>query len=1077
MLFNKPTKLSIAAAFVCLTMWFAICLPVAVLAQTNAEKNALAKRTFNEGMTLFDRQTPESYQAAREKFLAASRLYRETGNESGEVQSIIWAAYISDKLDEKRKALEYYEQVLPRLRIVSDEQWKATTLVNAGLVYSDVGEKQKALVYFNQALPISRRINDKNGEAVTLNNIGLAYSDLDEKEKALDYYNQSLVLYRQTGNERGEALTLSNIGLVYDDLGEKQKALDYYNQSIQITRRIGYKEQEALTLSTIGKIYSDLGEKQKALFYFNQSLPILREVRDKRGEVGSLTGIGKIYSDLGEKQKSLDYYNQALPLARATDDKAQEAAALIGIGVVYFTLNDKLKALIYFKQALPLVRQIEDKVGETVTLNNIGLIYAESGEMENAIVHFKQALEIARRVGHKEGEAVTLGNLGRFYDAAGEGRKALEYLEQALTLDRANGDKNKEGRTLTNIGAAYDNLGEKEKALQYFQDSLSVSRVVGDKSSVANTLDWLMGYWKRANNSRFAVFYGKKSVNIYQVLRSNAMGLDKNLQKSFLKSVEYEYRSLADLLIKQNRLAEAQQVLNSFKDQQYFDFSQNTRLAMLALTKREAETDLILDQKLEAITAAVRTLDDFKRAIGTRLPTAEEAVKIKRLEADMKMANDEYNAFLKFAEREFAAKPDENDKIPAVADLLQMQAALRQVSADTEQKTIAVYQLVGVEDFSLIVVAADKITSVSVPIKSEILNEKAKQLWALLQTDGYDTTKLSKQIYDVVFAPLEAKLPKDTTTIMWSLDGNLRYVPMAALFDGERFLVERYSHAVFTRADQERMTRQVSPVWTGTGFGSSEAATVEVLGNEVSFVSLPGVREELSAIFKNEKGGILDGATFSDTKFSRKNFLDAMKKKRPLVHIASHFSFRPGDEARSFLLLGDGTAFTLEEMKRETNLFEGVELLTLSACNTAAQQPGADGREIDGFAELAQRLGAGAVMATLWQVSDASTPWLMRDFYMKRENKTSKAAALRDTQIGLLGGTAEVKNLELKRKGFSTSDVEIVITPEGKRDGDTRSGTRMVIAAKDAPPYKKDKKKPFAHPFYWSPFVLIGNWK
>jgi CHAT domain-containing protein len=81
-----------------------------------------------------------------------------------------------------------------------------------------------------------------------------------------------------------------------------------------------------------------------------------------------------------------------------------------------------------------------------------------------------------------------------------------------------------------------------------------------------------------------------------------------------------------------------------------------------------------------------------------------------------------------------------------------------------------------------------------------------------------------------------------------------------------------------------------------------------------------------------------------------------------------------------------------------------VELLTLSACNTAATQSDAQGKEIDGFAELAQRLGAGSVMATLWQVSDDSTPWLMKEFYSIRQSNggATKAGALRNAQLALL---------------------------------------------------------------------------
>jgi len=249
----------------------------------------------------------------------------------------------------------------------------------------------------------------------------------------------------------------------------------------------------------------------------------------------------------------------------------------------------------------------------------------------------------------------------------------------------------------------------------------------------------------------------------------------------------------------------------------------------------------------------------------------------------------------------------------------------------------------------------------------------------------------------------------------------------------------------------------------------------------MDFSALPGIEAELREIFKTKDGktGMLQGEILSNEKFNRKNMLAALGQKRPLVHIASHFSFRSGDESRSFLLLGDGTAFTLADMKKQTEMFAEVELLTLSACSTAATQPDADGREIDGFAELAQRLGASAVLATLWQVSDVSTPWLMRDFYVNRQTGTgmTKSAALQKAQLALLSGTAKTAPLPPTEKSDGRN-IKIVIIPKGdKRTVKETRGDVVYLDEADAPPYKKDAEKPFAHPYYWSPFVLFGNWK
>ena len=152
-------------------------------------------------------------------------------------------------------------------------------------------------------------------------------------------------------------------------------------------------------------------------------------------------------------------------------------------------------------------------------------------------------------------------------------------------------------------------------------------------------------------------------------------------------------------------------------------------------------------------------------------------------------------------------------------------------------------------------------------------------------------------------------------------------------------------------------------------------------------------------------------------------------------HVASHFKFDPdGDSNDSFLLLGNKelTKLTLAEIAAIPNFFAGVELLTLSACQTAvgnqASRPNEDqGIEVESLGVLAQRKGASAVIASLWQVVDASTSQLMEKFYQCHAGTTitTKAEALRQAQLDLFQNT------------------------DGK----------------------------YSHPLYWAPFVMIGNWQ
>lgn len=948
---------------------------------------------------------------------------------------------------------------------------------------------QGAVKKHEEARLLFRAAGDRDREALTLGIIGVIYNSLGETQKALPYFEQALQLFRAVVNKDGEVQMLNNIGVLYSTFGEKRKAIQYYEQALPIQRALNDRYGEAVTRHNIGKVYWDLGDSQNALQYYEQALPLRKQAKDPNGEALTLIGIGSVYWDLGEWQKALQYFDQALQLTRTVDDKVAEAAVLHNIGGVYRDLGERREALKYYEQALSLQQTIKDRYGEAVTLIAIGLTHHYLGDQQKALRSYEQALPAFGAVGDKSKEAATLANIGSIYLDSGELQKALQYYEKALPLLRAVGDRVIEGITLNNIGTAYQYLGEKQKALQYFQQSLLLSRAVKDRRGEARTSSNLMVLWAELDNPSLAIFFGKQSVKAHQTLRSNIRTLDKSVQQTYLRTVVASYRKLADLLISRNRLSEAHQILNRFRDQEFYDYSlkkdaspdgANAESFEIGLTRHEAQAERQLQTTLERIESIGSPLRDLDlRAVSSEL-TGAEGQRRQNLEAALKKESDSLQVLLRELDSEFKRPADQAGGIQTI-DTAQMRQTLLELKQQSKQKVIAIYTLVGKDSFHALLITPEELTSVSVPVKDDELNNNVLQLWGLLQSADYDPSLLSGELYNVIFKPIEGRLPKDTQTIMWSLDGNLRYVPMAALYDGRRYLIERYNHVAFTRADRERMTRAPSQKWTGVGMGSSKGHTVEVLGNRISFDALPGVDEELRAVFRvgGRSGGVLDGEVLPDDRFTKTSMLTALARRRPVVHIASHFSFRPGDDTRSFLLLGDGSVMTLAEMKSQRDLFAGVELLTLSACNTAAQQPDADGREIDAFAELAQRLGASAVIATLWQVSDASTPWLMSRFYRMRKATTgiTKAEALRKAQLALLTGTADARRFFKSHKG-GTSNVKLVVVRGAPEE--TRDSTRAdVIYVSDAvaPAFVHDDTKPFAHPYYWAPFVLFGNWR
>src|ERR1035437_1281420 len=222
---------------------------------------------------------------------------------------------------------------------------------------------------------------------------------------------------------------------------------------------------------------------------------------------------------------------------------------------------------------------------------------------------------------------------------------------------------------------------------------------------------------------------------------------------------------------------------------------------------------------------------------------------------------------------------------------------------------------------------------------------------------------------------------------------------------------------MYTSVTRNRLRDAVTPQWLAAGLGVTRA-----LGE---FKALPAVKAEMGGIVKAAGGGVLPGEVYLDAAFTAQRLRDVSQRPFQLMHVASHFRFSPGTEVNSFLLLGDGQQLTLGDIRTQNYRFDNVDLLTLSACDTGLGG-GRDerGREIEGFGVIAQQQGAKAVLATLWPVADQSTTTLMAEMYRRRhEQHLTKIEALRQAQLSLLA------------------------------------------------------QPRYAHPFYWAPFILMGNWR
>ena len=609
-----------------------------------------------------------------------------------------------------------------------------------------------------------------------------------------------------------------------------------------------------------------------------------------------------------------------------------------------------------------------------------------------------------------------------------------------------------------NIGAVYQSMGKYPKALETYKKALPTAQQSGDAPLKWNVQAGISNTFAHLDRRAAAIFFGKQAVNAIQAMRSSMATLDKSLRKGFIETEDKGrvYRRLASLLVDEGRIPEAQQVLDLLKEEEFFDYVRGEGSSKLTENIPDTESEKPWQERFSQINEQIARRGVELEEIRTKARNGElsddDRTKEKEILSDLEVASRSFEAFLddlaeqlEKTEGRKAAELTEQ----ALRDLKSLQSTLRALGSGA----VVIHYLVADDKLVIILTTSETQIAREIEISSKELNRMIASLRRDLLCPLKDPRPASRKLYETVFAPISRDLEQaQAKTLLLSLDGALRYVPFACLHDGNKYLIERYTTVVFTPASRDKLRTPPAASWKVAGFGVAGKV------NE-RFIALPSVRYELDGIVRQEgtEGkGILPGTVQMDGDFTLEALRNALDREFSAIHIASHFVFNPTDKD-SFLLLGDGSELTLDKIKHQGFRFDSVDLLTLSACETALGSSDANGREIEGFGVLAQRSGAKGVIATLWSVADISTGLLMRRMYEIHErNGLNKAEALRQAQLELLRGE--------EAKDAPTDELP------GAR------GTReRFCAGGEGPPFE-NSSAPFAHPYFWAPFILMGNY-
>ncbi len=844
--------------------------------------------------------------------------------------------------------------------------------------------------------------------------------------EALQTYQQVLAIRQQKGDRLGTGEILQQIGAVYDRLGQYSQALNYYQQALTLRQQIDNKVGIGSTLNSIGSVYQQQGNFRRALQFYEQALAIRQQVNDTPGVGRTLNNIGLVYNQLGQYPRAIEFYQQALKIFQTINNPTGVGAILNNIGLVKTQLGQYDQAIKSYEQALSVRQQINDKAGVGTTLHNIGFVYDKQNNPHRALEFYQQALVIRTEAGDKAGVGATLNNIGFIRAILQQQSQALTSLNQALAIFQQIGDKAGEGRTIDSIGTAYKIFNNSTQALGYYQQALVIQREVGDLDGERITLRNIGEVLEQQKQHSLAIIVYKQSVNVTEAIRKDLRVLEASQQESYTTTISDTYRALASLLLNQNRVVEGQQILDLLKVQELDDYLRNVPshqqttigIELLPIEQQILAKYSAIQGRLASISKELTVI----RQISPQSRSVAQKQRLSQLEQQLQqILQVEFNQFTNSPEVVALVQQlnqslrTQNPKLPNFNYLQQQLKTL-------DAKAALLYPLILEDRLEIVLITANSPpVHRSIPVKRTELKQAVADFRAALTNRKLSARRVmqpANKLYNWLIAPIEKDLAEaGVNSIIYAPDGQLRYVPLAALYDGKQWLVERYSVNNITAASLIDFSPQPldAPKILAAAF-TTGSYNFNIGANHFEFVGLPFAGKEVAQI-----ADLVPGTTkLLDGNFNRAATVPNLSNYN-IIHLATHAAFVKGQPEESFILFGNGDRATLRDIAQWKLT---ANLVVLSACQTGVGGQLGNGEEILGLGYQMQQAGAKATIASLWVVDDEATQQLMNAFYQSLPQKFSKAETLRQAQLTLINQSFGSRN---------------------------------------------------AHPYYWASFILIGN--
>lgn len=899
---------------------------------------------------------------------------------------------------------------------------------------------------YKELLNISQGI-DKGICLKGLGNISLYSGDLN---LAKNFYEQALNLFRENKYYSGEAkiyLNFGSIAIYQDNLNEAE---NYFNLGLKTIGKIKEKKLDDLIdeiniYLMLGRVYLSKNDYAKAQGNLLSAIEKSESIGYKKGVVDGTYFMGNLFIQTAETDSALKYFEASCSLALDLGFYKSAYDAYREIGNIRRKLGEYDLAYENLFKALNFIDILKGEkeyiIGEGELLNNIGSLYLDMGKYLSALEKFFSALEIFEKTGNLSWKIEVLQNIGytyillshvdnEYYDSA------LYYYNLTKPLLR---DKKDEAIFYNNLGILFEKKGDYKNARVNYEKALDIYKSSKDEIGMAKVLSNLGNVYLLNGDYKMGIKCYEEGYNLIE----NMNRLD--WQASILSNLGIAQKNYGLLDEAINSLVRAHNIIENLRG----------RLSSQEFRSVYLENKIaIFEELIDLYYKKGNAKKSFEYAEGAKsrafldLLAGVDIAKKENLKPEIKSLIQQEQILGKKIEF-LSGTPDQADAIIEHNRILKELLAkfpdytilkstkpieIKRLQSLLDENTAIIEYFTGLKDSYVFAITNRGISVKKLEVSSATIYEKIDQYRKIIRRRiGYNDSELlntSYWFFTNLLSPVisEIKNKKRLCIIPYGILHNLPFATIVIDKDSKKLLIDDYdifyapSATVYEIAhNKNRLKKEKSVIFAKSDFSEHP---------EWFDLPLPGTIVEKDSILKS--GALKNIRVFSDAESSSPQPSETNAKKYlkeyDIIHFATHGKLAPSDSALDSRVIltkddeNDGELRVREIFNMEIDAY----LVTLSACETGQLRGFSEGAfsgdELTGLTRSFIYAGTPSVIASLWKVSDVSTALLMTQFY-KNLRGADKTNALCDAQRWLM------------------------------------------------------KKEYFDKPFFWAPFVVIGDWR